>query len=396
MAEVENLAQMCYNIYTPIRNEKDFGQLRVNELFLEYPTNPVLVNVFLRGLASCNWQPVWGFRLKGRQMNTPKYTYIYELKDPRDGTTRYVGKANNPKQRLRNHFSQSVNQQTPKALWMQELRALGLYPELSIVIIVPFKGWQYYERALIKQYRKIGKPLLNIHKGGGGGGEWDEAKRERYREQTRKMWNDPQYRQRVSEKIRASRTDEFLAEQSQRMLDMWEDEAYREKTISSMVAAWEDADERREAIRDRWAEQKQDDEFMDSFRDAIIKGWEDADERREAVSKSNGRLWSDPDHKAKRVKAIKKAARKPKTRKILSERMQARWDDPEERARLTEINRNSRTVEQGEETSLRNKELWSDPEHRARRCANISKSWTPERRAAQSERMRQRKRQGNE
>lgn len=80
--------------------------------------------------------------------------YIYALQDPNTMKTYYVGRTQNPCQRLREHiYSRSA--------WIRALLQRGVSPQLmildcaSVVMSVP------YEREWIGFYKAIGAPLLN-------------------------------------------------------------------------------------------------------------------------------------------------------------------------------------------------------------------------------------------
>lgn len=64
-----------------------------------------------------------------------KNVYIYALIDPRNNYVRYIGKANNPKERYKNHNNASRDKNTHKRNWINDLRKNSLRPEL---IIFPF------------------------------------------------------------------------------------------------------------------------------------------------------------------------------------------------------------------------------------------------------------------
>jgi hypothetical protein len=61
--------------------------------------------------------------------------YIYALVDPRDLEVRYIGKTNDPKNRLRAHIypHNSVKDKNIKMIWTEELKALGLRPIMSVL-----------------------------------------------------------------------------------------------------------------------------------------------------------------------------------------------------------------------------------------------------------------------
>ena len=57
-------------------------------------------------------------------------TFVYGLRDPRDGAIYYVGHSHQPLARVGQHSSQRTSAAYPRA---QELRSLGMVPELVIL-----------------------------------------------------------------------------------------------------------------------------------------------------------------------------------------------------------------------------------------------------------------------
>jgi hypothetical protein len=106
-------------------------------------------------------------------------TYIYGLKDPRDGLFYYVGKSDNPKRRLFEHVEMKGNNQV-KNSWIAILVQDGMVPDLVILEKVTLFDWQEKERYWIEKYRSSNHPLANISAGGGGGigvynPNWDDG-----------------------------------------------------------------------------------------------------------------------------------------------------------------------------------------------------------------------------
>lgn len=95
-------------------------------------------------------------------------TNIYILKDPRNNEIRYVGKANNPFERYRNHNNQGRDKNTHKRNWINELRKDNLKPILEIIDTVPIDKWKEYEKFYIKKYINDGYDLVNYTDGGDG------------------------------------------------------------------------------------------------------------------------------------------------------------------------------------------------------------------------------------
>lgn len=56
---------------------------------------------------------------------------VYALRDPRDGRARYVGRSSRPEARRRAHLARA---HSPRLrAWIEELRAVGLEPELALL-----------------------------------------------------------------------------------------------------------------------------------------------------------------------------------------------------------------------------------------------------------------------
>lgn len=95
-------------------------------------------------------------------------TYIYILIDPETTQVRYVGKANNPKERYRNHKNRCRDKNTHKRNWINKLRLKGLYPEIEIIDNVNLVEWKYWEKFWIQYFKYIGCKLTNHCIGGEG------------------------------------------------------------------------------------------------------------------------------------------------------------------------------------------------------------------------------------
>lgn len=98
-------------------------------------------------------------------------TFIYALNDPETGECRYVGKADDPHDRLfgdSGHLYDSKNKTHHCANWIRSLVTRGLRPLLEILQEVPKTEWELWERAWIKASRKIGMDLTNCTDGGEG------------------------------------------------------------------------------------------------------------------------------------------------------------------------------------------------------------------------------------
>lgn len=99
-------------------------------------------------------------------MNKPKYTYIYGLKDPRDGKFYYVGKSDNPAKRKKQHLKdKSCN--ASRVSWISDLQYNSLEPELIILEKVNYTDWSKSEIYWIAFGYEEGWPLVNIDHGDG-------------------------------------------------------------------------------------------------------------------------------------------------------------------------------------------------------------------------------------
>lgn len=97
-----------------------------------------------------------------------KYTYIYILTDPLTNQIKYVGKANDPKERYKNHKNRCRDKNTHKRNWMNKLRLKSLYPEIEIIDKVLASEWHYWEKFWIAYYKFLGCNLVNHTSGGDG------------------------------------------------------------------------------------------------------------------------------------------------------------------------------------------------------------------------------------
>lgn len=99
-----------------------------------------------------------------------KKTFIYTLSDPITEEVRYVGKANNIKNRYNGHLIDKSF--TYKANWIKSLLNKGLKPEIEIIDEVLESEWKYWEVFYINLYKSWGFNLTNSTEGGDGiGGE---------------------------------------------------------------------------------------------------------------------------------------------------------------------------------------------------------------------------------
>ena len=92
--------------------------------------------------------------------NEMQTTFIYGLKDPRDGLIHYIGKSNTPKLRIEDHLADKESNEI-KVQWIETLLSDDLLPELVILEEVDRKGWSENERQWIAKGNLEGWPLTN-------------------------------------------------------------------------------------------------------------------------------------------------------------------------------------------------------------------------------------------
>lgn len=94
-----------------------------------------------------------------------KNTFIYTISDE-NGVIRYIGKSNNPKNRLYTHIKETSNMY--KFNWLKSIIKRGAFPIVEILEEVPSENWQFYEKYWISQFRAWGFKLINLTDGGEG------------------------------------------------------------------------------------------------------------------------------------------------------------------------------------------------------------------------------------
>lgn len=95
-------------------------------------------------------------------------TFIYALKDPDTGEIRYIGKADNVKERLRRHVKQCNRELNHRSRWIRALLKNGKKPGVEIIDEVAQEYWPALEAAYIQFYLESGNDLVNGTAGGEG------------------------------------------------------------------------------------------------------------------------------------------------------------------------------------------------------------------------------------
>lgn len=88
-------------------------------------------------------------------------TFIYILICPLDGDIKYVGKANNPEKRLKDHMLDFRCMDLHKAQWIRLLRSHKKKPIMFIVDEVSSFEWKFYEEWWCEHFKSLGCQLFN-------------------------------------------------------------------------------------------------------------------------------------------------------------------------------------------------------------------------------------------
>lgn len=79
--------------------------------------------------------------------------YIYGLIDPRDSQVKYIGSTKNAKKRLKAHLEERGV--TKKCIWMNQLLALKLKPEMKIIVETTEDKKHFLEKEFIDHYKQF-------------------------------------------------------------------------------------------------------------------------------------------------------------------------------------------------------------------------------------------------
>lgn len=104
-----------------------------------------------------------------RIIKAGKLSYIYGLVDPILNQVKYIGKTDNPKNRLNEHLRKSKYKITYKNNWINSLKEQNLKPEFIIIDMVPENEWIFWEQHYISLFKSWGFKLTNMTEGGEGG-----------------------------------------------------------------------------------------------------------------------------------------------------------------------------------------------------------------------------------
>lgn len=95
-------------------------------------------------------------------------TYIYILFCPLDGQPKYIGKANNPQRRVKDHMFDIRGMTPQKIEWVGQMRKHKKKPILEILDEVSIEQWEFWEGFYIDYFRSLGVKLINTNRHGNG------------------------------------------------------------------------------------------------------------------------------------------------------------------------------------------------------------------------------------
>jgi len=147
-------------------------------------------------------------------------------------------------------------------------------------------------------------------------------------ESSKQNWEDAEYRDQMTSKIREFvKTEQYSEKQSEQSKRKWQEEEYRQKQSAG-------------------AERKNTPEFRQKISGIVKEYW--TDERRGDVAETVKELWTDDEYRYKTVMASKSAMADPAVSQAIADRVRRYFSDQVNRQHLSEVML----------------ALWSDPEYR--------------------------------
>lgn len=312
--------------------------------------------------------------------------FIYSLHCPITGDLRYVGKTDDPYQRLKSHISKARGQHLTHhcARWIKRLLDAGVKPTMKIMCVLPDEShWQGVEKMMIASARWIGCDITNTTAGGDGVvGLTQEAIYKRVVSRHATLEGNPSIRERALNRFLTTiSAEEWKTKQSSVMKAVWERPGYKERHQQSMS---------REGVKVKLsmaAEQRWKNPAMkEKMKQAISSALANPNVRAQ-MSASQIESWGDSNIRERRVASIRDAAKRPETKEkvavsnreiasrpqtiaLRSEILKAKWADPVFRERQTA----ALQLAKGK-ISTAAKAQWADPEKAAKCRAALKAAW---------------------
>jgi hypothetical protein len=238
-------------------------------------------------------------------------TYLYALRCPVDCAVRYVGKANNPTQRLKQHISKALSATSKQhhcSRWIAKLHIAEHKPELVVLCSLrDGLDWQPVERLLIGFCRLAEFPLTNIASGGEGLSFINENDRAMRRERMREMGANPEFKANVSAGTKAALRRPGVKEaHSEAMVLAWAKPGAKEARVATQLLP-EVREKKSRAIAAIWTNA----ETAAQYKAAMRAGWADPAKKEKALA-SRKAMWADPVIRAEMIAKQKIAWQKRK------------------------------------------------------------------------------------
>ena len=247
--------------------------------------------------------------------------FVYALVDSRSPEEiRYIGITNNPKARLSLHLSQAPKEGWKKSRWIGSvIDADGAVLMGIIATGLSQDDAMAMEVELIAEHRNNGVQLMNLTDGGDGvKGQVQSA--ETRAKKSAALTGKPKSPEAVAKQAEAVRgrklSDEQRAKMSASHLKRYEDPAAREVQRQGTLKRFENPIEREKAA------------------EATRKRFSDPEER-EKASLASKKVMADEEVRMKISTAVRAAWTDPVLLQRQSEKMLLRFEDPNERARLS-------------------------------------------------------------
>lgn len=326
-------------------------------------------------------------------------TFIYGLYDPVSSELRYIGKADDPTDRLKQHIGEArEGVKSHKSNWIRKLLSEDLAPFLRILEEVKVKNWQKKETKWIKKSRKAGYNLTNMTDGGEGtrlmgsdngrfgfrgkdnptyGLKRTNEQRVRMSKTQQKMWDDnperkkalsennpaytqlfrdkvsgdknpakrPEVRAKISKAVSGSKNGMFgkkLSKESRKKLSLSLLEYNRNIKVHHNKGR-KHSEETKEKIRVANLGKKLSPEAIEKLRQ-INLGKIVSEETREKLRQANLGKKTSAETKAKISKALRGRKLSPEQKVKASEAAKKRWADPVYRAKMVEARNNRKEV----------------------------------------------------
>lgn len=151
-------------------------------------------------------------------------TFIYVIHSPADPYSIYVGKADDPAHRLRDHLRRGPKERSTFGMWLKEREDRCEPVEIVRLEEVEYSEWKCAERFWELYFSSIGSKLLNTAPCGNGPGSMSAAMKARHSVIMKRVYSNPKLVERRNRATAAgTRRPEVRARQSELTRSMMSD-----------------------------------------------------------------------------------------------------------------------------------------------------------------------------